>query len=278
MSNPVVSGRDLVLDLVNEVNALAIPLHIGNVNVLGKVYGHVSPRNISTNVVALPNSEYEGSVLVNIKRICLVELFGNLIPRIRGVGANTLREMLPWVSKELGIHLPAEEFVDVKFHWLSDDEQVYINIVSNPDSLVYYGSAQIHFTRRRMTLEEGLSNYQPMGLLHPNATFEGHVKNKVSVTNVTWANDFTDHYDDIRRHPTHNILGNPTGCASLMRTKFGFNNWPSGHSNETFDFPTESVPEANKDYDRVVIQYLYDGTANKTRPYEGIAYFHYNEL
>ncbi len=278
MSNQSVTGRELVLDLVNRQNLLSLPLDLVNANVLGRVYAPLNPTQVSTNVIGLPTGEYEGNVLVNINRIDLTERFAEIKPRLVGTGATTLYDMLDWIGNELGMSFNVEDFLQTNFVWLSEREQVNIILESKVDSLVYCGKFVIHFTRRRETLNEALIDYSGDSLHFPNLTHESFLLGKTSVTPKTWAFDFTEHRSSIAKHIHYNILGNPNGCRSLMQNLFGYANWPYGWDNVTNDFPTSAVPEANKDFERVVIQKLYDNTPKKTRPYEGIAYFHYNEI
>lgn len=278
MSNLVYAGKDLVLDLVNRRNTLSLPLDLDNANVLGRVYDPTDHVKIGTTVAAMPTSIYEGSVQVEIERVDLTAQYEEFRPRLVGTGATTLHDMLEWVSRELGMELNTDDFRQVKFVWLSEREQVNILIESHKDSLVYCGKFLLHFTRRRKTLVEAIVNYEADTLHFPNLTHKSFLLGKMSVTPRTWAFDFTEHYNAIRKHKDYNILGNPSGCRALMQSKFGFSNWPYGWGNKTTDFPTSAIKEANKDYDRVVIQHLRDETFDKRLPYEGIAYFHYNEI
>lgn len=274
------SSKDLVIDLAERSNlGLPLPIGEGNLTVLNKnEFTPIDAVN-KVNLVTLPSVEYEGFVPIEYDRVNLETMFNSHIPRLTGVGATNLHDLLPWMSDELGLNLNPEDFHQVKFVWLNEYEEVNIPLRAYTRSLLYSGESIIHFTRRRKTLDEViLKKNQVDGLYYPNLSRDGFVKNKEAVTQITWPVDFTEDYNSIRKHINYPWPGNGGGLRALMSSKFGFSNWPVSSNQKMEDLPTSAVAAANKDYDRVIIQYLYDDSVNKVRPYEGIAYFHYNEI
>lgn len=280
MSNTPVSGSELILDLVNHHNQGPVPFTLDNIRPVGQipVPGAGNQHKGQTTLAAMPFSEYEGEVQITYDRINLSTIFQGITPSINGLGATSIHKMLPELNRELGLLLTEDDVEDSKYTWLEERERRNVLLKAKKSSLIYSGELNVVYERRRMTLAEALRGYQPEVHLLPGNTLEGIAENKVSVTKDTWATDFTPYYNVIRKHEHFEIFANSSGVRNLMASMFGFANWPTGWDNKVIDMPTSSIAEANQDYDRVVVHYLFDNTYNKSRPYEGIAYFHYNEL
>lgn len=279
------SSKKLVLDLVNAKNQLPLELNINLANVMGRVLDPSKKAWISTTIVPMPSTFYEEAVEVEYDRVDLTKMFqskdeGNntvtLIPRVVGPYAGRLHDMVDWIAKELGLPLSKDDIVDADFSFLKEFEETNVPLLARDDSLLYHGQAAIRYTRRRLNLEEVVRTTELDAIRKPKLTVDGWERDKASVTAATWAVDFTEYYSSIRKHDLYPWSGNPTALRNLMSSLFGFTNWPVDSSQKMVDYPTDVVADANQEYDRVIIQDFVDRSNNKTRPYEGPAYFHYN--
>lgn len=271
-------GKDVLVGLINQQNALPYPLMPDEIFISApRSIASPYPTEVEVKIIPMPGSVYEGEVPATYRRMDLSSAFGEYRPRIAGRSNGNLHSMLPFIGEQLGIELHPEDIVQVDYAWLGEDEEANIQLVAKFDSLSYVGSFTVQFTRRRTHLFEALVTAKDVDAIRiAGATPTGLVKGLRQVDMVTWATDFTEHADAIRRHKWYNIAGNPSVLRALMSSKFGFVNWPTGWNHKFNDYATSQVAAANKDYDRVVVQKIIDESAQKILPYEGTAYFHYN--
>lgn len=270
-------GKDVLVDLINQQNVLPSPLKPDDVIFTTPKYiqGPL-PTLVTSTVIPVPDSVYEGMVPVQYERMDLTSAFGNYRPRITGLSNGNLHSMLPYIGKELGIQLDASDFDQVDYSWLSDNEEVNIPLIALTTSLSYVGKCSVQFTRRRTKLTEAVQITDLDVHLHPGVTEDNAAKTPITL--FTYERDWSEHYDEIRRHQYADILYNPNGMRELM-SSFGFPNWPQGYWNPIYDYPTSAVPEANQDYDRVLVQVIQDQLPiAQVLPYAGVAYFHYNVI
>lgn len=279
------SGKDLVLDLVNAKNQLPKPLDLSLANVMGIITDPDNKSWISTTIVPMPSTYYEEPVEVEYNRVSLTEMFRarneehqweTHYPHIEGPHASDLHTMIDWIAKEIGLPLSKYDVENKDFSWLKQHEEVNIPLIALDTSLLYHGQAIVRYTRRRMSLDEVIRKTEVNAIRKPNITEDGFERNKASVTAATWPVDFTEHYNAVRKHALYDRPGNGSALVALMRDMFGFSNWPAGSNQRMVDYPADAIADANHNYDRVIIQYFNDTSSNKSRPYEGPAYFHYN--
>lgn len=269
-------GKDVLVDLINQQNVLPSPLKPDDVIFTTPKYVQGTlPTLVTSTVIPVPSAAYEGMVPVQYERMDLTSAFGEYRPRITGLSNGNLHSMLPFIGKELGIQLDAEDFDQVDYSWLGEDEEVNIPLIALSTSLSYIGKFSVQFTRRRIKLEEAIKVTDLDVHLWPGLTAE--TAEKRPVTLFTYSRDWSEHYNAIRRHQLYNIPGNPSALRALM-SSLGFSNWPQGWYNPMYDYPTSAVAEANKDYDRVIVQPIRDVGAGQILPYAGMAYFHYNVI
>lgn len=265
-------GKEVLVDLINQVNTFPTPLTPDAVFISPpKGITDPNPTLVEVKVIGMPNSSYEGAVPVRYKRIDLTSAFGDIVPRVEGTSTGSLHDLLPFLSKELGMELYPEDIEETDFSYLQEDEETNLQIKARLTSLSYTGRGLITFTRRRHQLSVVIEITALDRLLHPGHT--GGVKESVNV--LTYAYDFTERYQQIRRHQYYNLPASITQQRLAMSELFGWNNWPYGQSSPLVDYATDQIPDANPDYDRVLIQHL-SPTDTAALPYEGTAYFHYN--
>ena len=271
-------GKDVLVDLINQQNTFPYPLTPDDIFISApKTLGGVNPTAVEVKVIPLPGTVYEGEVPVTYRRMDLTSAFGDMRPRVVGRSNGNLHSMLPYISKQLGIDLLPEDFVQVDYSWLEDNEEANIRLEAVKDSLSYVGDFTIVFTRRRTQLDEALGVTTDLDVLRaPGSTVEGLDAGKIPVSMATWSYDFTEHYSAIRKHKWYNLPADPSALRQVMFDAFGYVNWPYGWENSHRDFATKDVPEANPDYDRVILSNIGKHINNAGLPYEGMAYLHYN--
>lgn len=270
-------GKDVLVDLINQQNVLPYPLLPDEVLFTApKVVNGTLPTLVSATVMSIPGSKYDGFSPLEWQRMDLTGAFGEMIPHVRGLSNGNLHSMLPYIGQELGVELFPEDFLQVDYSNLQENEQVNIQLVATVNSLSFVGSFVIQFTRLRPALTDSfkvrsLDVFQWPGWTKP---VEGAAAKRQLSMDI-YSQDWTEFYSSVMRHPGANIPGNPNALRALMSSK-GYVNWPVGWNNPCYDYLTTQVPEANKDYDRVIVQPIRDLKNIQTLPYEGTAYFHYN--
>ena len=270
-------GKDVLVDLINQQNVLPSPLNPDDVIfTTPKFVQGPLPTLVTSTVIPVPDTAYEGMVPVQYERMDLTSAFGEYRPRISGLSNGNLHSMLPYISQELGLQLDADDFDQVDYSWLGENEEVNIPLIALTTSLSYIGQFSIQFTRRRIQLAEAIQISDLDVHLHPGQ--KTTTLAKTPITLFTYSRDWSEHYAAIRKHPYANILYDPNAMRTLMGG-LGFSNWPQGYWNPVSDHPTSAIPEANKDYDRVLIQVIEDKQPiGQVLPYAGVAYFHYNVI
>lgn len=270
-------GKDVLVDLINQQNVLPYPLLPDEVLFTApKVVNGTFPTLVNASVMSIPGSKYDGFASIEWQRMDLTSALGEMIPRVSGLSNGNLHSMLPYIGQELGMELFPEDFLQVDYSSLQENEEVNIQLVATVNSLSYVGSLVIRFTRLRPALIDSFKKLSLDVFNWPGWTkpLEGAAAKRQLSMDI-YSQDWTEHYAAVRRHPSYNIPGWPTDLRNLMSTK-GYVNWPVGWNNPCYDYATSQVPEANKDYDRVIVQSIRDIKNVQTLPYEGTAYFHYN--
>lgn len=267
-------GKDVLVDLIKQQNTFPTDLAPEDVflsppTVVTSPY----PTMVEVKVIGLPDSPYVGSVPIRYKRINLTAAFGDVRPRLEGTSHGSLHALLPFLSRELGIELYPEDIEETDFSFLQEDEETNLALKAKLTSLSYTGQGIITFTRRRYQLSVVIEVVALDRLLHPGSTGGG----KEAVNIKTYSTDFTDHYLRIRRHQYYNLPASITQQRAVMLELFGWSNWPYGNASPLTDHATSEIPDANQDYDRVLIQHL-AASQVESLPYEGTAYFHYNVI
>lgn len=267
-------GKDVLVGLINQQNVLPSPLNPDDVIFTTPKYVQgPNPTLVSSTVIPIPDTTYEGSVPVQWERMDLTSAFGEYRPRITGLSNGNLHSMLPYISQELGIQLDGVDFEQVDYSWLGEDEEVNIPLVALTTSLSYIGEFVIRFTRRRPQLSEVIKVTDLDVMQWAGLTAETSSKRPVSM--YVYGEDWTEFRSAIQKHNFYNIAGNPSALRALMSSR-GFSNWPVSWENPMYDYATSQVAAANKDYDRVIVQVVKDVLPGQVLPYAGVAYFHYN--
>jgi len=263
-------GKDVIVGLLNDAVEFPRPLTSDDVFISPpKAVSGPNPTMVEVMVIGLPNSPFEGALPVKYQRMDLTSAFGDIRPRIEGASSGSLHALLPLLSEKLGIELYPEDIIETDYSYIDPDEQINLQLKADPGSLSYVGEGVILFTRRRYLLGDVMSTTVLDVLRFPGDSNTG----KEQVNMKTFSTDFTPYYPAIRRHDRYNLPANPSAQRAAMLQLFGWASWPYGSKWPLVDYATSEVPEANQDYDRVLVQSLEGATGLS---YEGTAYFHYN--
>lgn len=253
-------SKQSLIDAVNASNTFPVPL-IGDDLYFGKIRTEVNGQ-VSVPAVTMYNSQFEGYVRLNYKRLDLGKVYGTIKPSVRRVGYPSLYRLLPIINETLGLSLTEDDVLDISITWLNDNEQINIPIIAKVDSLAYQGQFTVEYIRVRPELAD--IAFKTLNVLkHPIDPALG----KKSLAMNTWGIDYTDE-DAIVINV--GVWWNHDKLVALMAEK-GFPDWPQVPWFTLQVQPTSKVPTANQEFEYVIVQkdlVLAD--------HVGDAYFHFN--
>jgi hypothetical protein len=253
--------RDLALSQLNAANNPAIPFTKENL-FFGKPA--INPDGTSTvPCVGVLSSEYSLYSSFKFRRINLSKAFDSA-PVVKAVVAETIHEMLPAISRELGLTFTANDIVDGAMTIMNPGEEANIVLKALPKSLGYTGSFIIRYLRTRQMLSNAVKNTVLDELKHLPEIPE----DKRSLEMAMYSMDFTANKADLR---TWGSYWYDYNRVKLVAEANGFPNWPSPIVNGVADYATKDYPLANPAFDRVIVQkeVSIDG-------FSGDGFFHYN--
>jgi len=257
------SSEEALVGLINEQNALAVPLEVG-----GLYYGNV--KSLADGSIELPsvtmysNEDYEGYARWKYRRINFDKVFGGVRPIIQDLGQTTIHRLLPILNKRLGLNLQPIDIINEPIDWLGGNEQANLVIKASPNSLGYEGTFVIQFIRIRPLLEVAIAEKELDVLSHHNPLDLG----KPSLDMATWGLDFS-YYSNILGVAWYGWTNWP--AVQKMFIEMGFPDIPVFMTQSVKSYSTKDVPEANQDFTNVCIQ-----TGVDINGYKGDAYIHFN--
>jgi hypothetical protein len=255
------SPKDLVLSQINAANNPTIPFTKENL-----FFGN--PRLDADGLSIVPiagvvATEYSDYSFVKYRRINLTTVFDS-VPSIKAISAETVHEMLPAISNELGMSFTTDDILDADMAIINPGEQVNIEMVATKGSLAYTGKFVLRWMRIRQALAIATKNNSLAELNHlPPLPVD-----KRSLEMAMYAIDFTPYTADLRLWGSNWWF--PVKVKEVARIN-GFPDWPTAQVNGVRDSATSAEPLANKDFDRVIIQ-----KNVVVGNFKGDAYFHYN--
>lgn len=237
-------SKQSLIDAVNDVNTFpvsftAADLYFGKVKIESN--GHVS-----VPAVTMYNSEFEGYIRLNYKRLDLGKAYGTIKPKIRRVGYPTLYRLLPIINETLGLSLTEDDVTDISITWLNDNEQINIPVIAKVNSLGFEGQFMLEYTRVRPELA-ALAIKTLNVLKHPIEPALG----KKSLAMMTWGIDFTDDMDDFSLNAGSWRFADR---VQARMAELGFPDWPWPPYWTLSAVPTSTVPSANQEFEYVIIQ------------------------
>jgi len=255
------SPKDLVLSQINAANNPTIPFTEENL-FFGTPRLDTDGSSIVpvAGVLASPYSDYS---FVKYRRINLTTVFDS-VPVFKAVVAETIHEMLPAISKELGLTFGVDDIVDSDMVSINPGEEVNIELVSTKRSLAYTGKFVVRWMRIRLALAIATKNNSLGELNHLPAL----PADKRSLEMAMYAIDFTPYTADLRLYGSNWWFPDKAKEVAAMN---GFPDWPTAEVNGVRDSATSAEPLANKAFARVIIQ-----KNVVVGNFKGDAYFHYN--
>lgn len=256
-----------IFDLINQANPdlyyEATPENI----LLGvpEVFVGEGTRNTRLPVYGIVNHGYTGASQVFYERIDLATLFEGVDPVFRGLNFTDLHTLLARINAQYGMWLEVDDVNNVVFPEFTQLEEHYsFELVVKEARLNWVGTVTIELIHGNPSLGSVVL-IQLLALLnHPHDM--KIIGARKSGLMSTWNFDFTAFKDDLVIDPKTGRWAN-FGVVQGIGAKAGLVAWPNSYVG---DFPTSAIPEANKNFQRVMVQsYSVNGVL-------GPIYFHYD--
>lgn len=269
------SGDDLIRDVINERRELPFDVTSSNL-----IFGQPADILDSTQVAirGVQNSDYRiKPMVIQYDKLDLAVLFnGNYRAEVTALGQSSLHRLLPAFNKALGINLTPADVENVDVTQLGEGNELTIELRAKPGSRAYKGFTRVTFNRRLIYIWDVIEERFFDELKHPDPLLANHR----SAGLLTWGLDFSLIYRDLevitRWLSWRGQYRYLTRLQNELEEKYGIENWPGNELSTTGrlrDYDTRNVPEANTDFQRVVVQ-----TDIRANGYVGTAYFHYNRI
>ncbi len=278
MQNYNVTSEDLVRGLINSQQLL--PHKATDTNL---IFGKPSELlddvrgDTQVNVRGVQDSEFANlATKVYYSRIDLGTLFsGNYQPTINGLSQTSLHRLLPTINQSLGIRFTERDLEDVDIATMGEGRELVLELRAKPGSLAYKGFTTLVFKRDLVYLSDKIIDDTVTALSHPDPIVDGFV----SAGLLTWGRDFSEiqHLLSVGNIKPWDRPGfiHLKELQEALRDVFGIGSWPGtdtgeGGTDTVSMHRTTEVPEANTDFEKVVIQRGIDSNG-----YVGTAYFHF---
>lgn len=264
------TGKLMVFDLINAANPSDIPYSDTNSNIEKITAGTYTVDGTAYNTMALlrglPGAGYTGSKYVYYNRLSLSSLFLNVTPVVESYSATGFFEALPAFNARYGLNLTQADVSNPGF--LNPNTANYSNTALIAGVA---GSALLTTASVRITYNRGLPKLDAFVVNNTLATYNHPVTDatRLSAQMLTIGLDFTE----VKNFLTVDGTGMPNfaDLSHVMTTQLGLPSWDAPlNSNYVTDNATSAVTNANKAFDRVVIQ---TGIGNSN--VVGVAYYHY---
>lgn len=277
MRNYIQSPTELMHGLINKNGTMGHLVTPGNV-VFGQPATELDGPATTTR---LGIRGVQGSVFSNrpttilYDRLDLGVLFqGDYRPKLTTLTQSSLHRLLPKLNALLGLRLTERDVEDVDLTEVGEGSEITLELKARPGSLAFTGFTRILFNRRWLMLTDMVEVTTFDEYRHPDPILADHS----SAGLLTWGQDFTLIASALAVNPRGNKwTGEWTDHAALqiaLGSVYGMDNWPlnaRAQAGTLKDYDTREVPNANTNYQRVVVQ-----SNIRANGYIGTAYFHYN--
>lgn len=266
------NGLDEVIELVNAQNDLS--REITDSNVIFSLPSTVPPstveglgeRNTLVALEGIVNTGYYGQTEIYYKRPDLTRLFEGLSPRIRS-REFTYQSILDTINNRYGLSLEATDIdpytvPPFTIGELETSKYIDFNAVDNSYRWVGRVTIDLRFGNPRI---EPLIFVQLLPMLsHPEklTTLDGRLSGRM----MTYGFDFTYWKGDMKIDPDTGKWDNFVRVQEIGE-KAGLGYW---YNSTVIDVPTSDLVDANKSFERVMVQYTNTGQS------KGPLYFHYD--
>lgn len=261
-------GRLNVLQLVNEQNALHIPIRLDNVGMATPVAKADAERNTGVLLSGIIGKGYKGEVEILFDRHDLSVLFAEagVTAKARTTGVITRDFILEQLNSRYGLYLEALDIEEPTIPLFEELETTHqIEIVVRDHSWNWTGRVVVETTYGNPLLETVVL-VRVMPLLDHPTDLKILGKNRRYGYMSTFNFDFTGYKQDLQIDPKTGRWANFSRVLEIG-AKAGM---PSWNNNYVYDRATSQVADANPKFQRVLIQTYATGGVM------GPIYFHYD--
>lgn len=271
------TGREEVFALINAANPRTIKFDPttsviesvagGSFTMGGVVY------NTKAKLRGLPGAGYTGVQEVYYNRIDFRGMVqasyagGNVVMVVRSFSAATLHEALPSINHDYGLNLQPSDITNPPFGGAGQNNYIgetLFQILAT--SLLFVPTTQLVVSYRRGIpyLDQYVTSRALAAYTHPATDVM-----RKSAQMLTVGLDFTDYKNLLL--VTGAGMPNFAALRQVLTQTYGLPEWDAPlNSNYVVDQPTSAVGNANKAFDRVVVQ-----TGIDNGEVVGVAYYHY---
>ncbi|MNU58041.1 hypothetical protein D3C71_471690 [compost metagenome] len=256
-----------IFDLINQANPdmfyEATPANI----TLGvpEVFVGEGTRNTRLPVFGNEGHGYKGVSQVFYERLDLTTLFEGVQPSFRGLDFTDLHALLTKINTRYGTWLEPVDVDNIVFPTFTELETHHsFELVVKDQRLNWVGTVTVELIHGNPTLESVVLVRLMALLNHPHDM--KIIGTRKSGLMSTWNFDFTAYKDQLLIDPKTGRWAE-FGIVQGIGAKAGLVAWPNS---TVVDLPTSAVPEANQNFQRVMVQsYSVSGVL-------GPIYFHYD--
>lgn len=264
------TGKELVWDLINQANPRPVPFSAANSAIEAITEGSFTQDGVTYNTQArlrgLSTTGYTGSVIVYYNRLTLPNLFRSQQPSVESFSAPDIHTLLPIINRNYGILLQTSD--------ITNGPLLNPNVPNATSAVVLTaatGSALLASGGVVMRYRRGLPYLDAYVITKSVAAYTHPVQDttKQAAQLLTYGLDFTDYKNLL----LVNGSGMPNFAAlqQVLTVTYGLPPWDAPlNSNYVTDNLTSAVTNANKKFDRVVVQ-----TGISNDQVAGVAYYHY---
>ena len=274
MLNYTKPSNELVFDLINRDNP-NLPFKVDSKNVIVEKITQVTPlpstnqRNTSARLRGVQGSGFRDAITLYYDRINLATIIPwgtNYKSAIVSYTATSIHEALAVILDTYGINFGQADVVNSSLGGSNTPNyQNSRSLTAQPTSPAYYGSTVLTYKRGLPVLDTSITVDTLDAIRHPIDPTLG----KKCAHMLTFGIDFTAYKNLLAVDASG--LAQWAGLRKIL-DDLGIPAYDGPlNSNTVADVLTTANPQANKAYDRVVIQTGIDAAGIK-----GIAYYHYN--
>lgn len=263
---------DKILRLINEQNDLWRPVSLDNITmdppriaVPGEIEGQ-EDRNTAVKLTGIPNKGYKNSTEIFYRRNSLTDLFTGLSPEIRSRDFSP-QMVLDTINNRHGLFLELADFDSLSVPTFTDadlETTTPIELAVKDNSYGWTGTVTVSLLYGNPELESVVIVQLLPILTHPEDLEE--LGDRRSGILSTYYFDFTNWKDELQINPDTQHWENFARVQEIGR-EAGLTYW---YNNQVLDLPTSSVPTANQNFERVMLQNYAGGNVL------GPLYFHYD--
>lgn len=267
-------SNELVYDLINLANPdLPIPVDANNV-IIEKitdvaVNAASNNRNTSARLRGVQGMGYTDSITLYYDRIdlkAILPLYTQSKAGFTTFTATNVHSALAAIEEAFGVKFGTMDVVNSALPGANTPDYTYqFSLAAQPASPAYRGSQAVRYYRGKPVLDTSITKDALDVLKHPIDETLG----KKCIDLLTYGIDFTAYKNLL--NVTSAGLPNWAGLRQVLDS-LGIPQYDGPlNSNTVQDVATSTMPSANKNFDRVVVQTGIDAEGVK-----GVAYYHYN--